>query len=108
MPGASNEKDANLTGPRKSSVNNVLRRVLRKAQDQGRSHWRPDASAGDGNERAVSSDLKSSNISFASVTLFSGGGVKVSTKAKCDAEEISTWDGESPTGSVVVAAKSWV
>ena len=48
------------------------------------------------------------STSFASVTLFSGGGVKVSRKARRDVEEISTWDGERPTGSVVVAARSCV
>ena len=48
------------------------------------------------------------STSFASVTLLSGGGVKVSRKASRDVEEISNWDGERPTGSVVVAAKSGV
>ena len=54
---------------------------------------------------APSAAIWNGNTSFASVTLFSGGGVKVSIKARRDLEEISTWEGESPTGSVVVAAK---
>src|SRR5271156_4447275 len=46
-------------------------------------------------------------ISLAPGTVSRGGGVKVSTNTRSDVGVVSTWEGESPRGSVVVAATFW-
>ena len=58
VAGAIEREDADLIGPGQSGVDDALCRVLGQAQEQRRSHGRPHASAGNGRERSIRTDLE--------------------------------------------------